>query len=158
MFTGTDKRWEALPFLREHWDGPIVLKGIQHVDDARRALDAGMDGIVVSNHGGRQVDGAVGSLEVLPEIAAAVGEHLAVLFDSGIRTGADIVKALALGAKAVLLGRPYVYGLALGGEAGVRHAVRSVLADLDLTLALSGNRSPAELSPAALRRGHFASA
>ena len=152
MFTGTDKRWDQLPFLREHWDGPIVLKGIQHVDDARRASDAGMDGIVVSNHGGRQVDGAIASLDALPEIAAAVGDRMAVLFDSGIRTGADIVKALALGADAVLLGRPFVYGLGLGGEAGVRHVLRSVLADLDLTLALSGNRTPAELSADTLRR------
>jgi isopentenyl diphosphate isomerase/L-lactate dehydrogenase-like FMN-dependent dehydrogenase len=152
MFTGTDKRWDQLPFLREHWDGPIVLKGIQHVDDARRAADAGMDGIVVSNHGGRQVDGAVGSLDVLPEIAAAVGDRLAVLFDSGIRTGADVVKALALGARAVLVGRPFVYGLALGGEDGVRHAVRSLLADFDLTSGLSGHRSPGELSGESLRR------
>jgi isopentenyl diphosphate isomerase/L-lactate dehydrogenase-like FMN-dependent dehydrogenase len=152
MFTGTDKRWDQLPFLREHWDGPIVLKGIQHADDARRARDAGMDGIVVSNHGGRQVDGAVGSLEVLPEIVAAVGEDLAVLFDSGIRTGADVVKALALGARAVLVGRLYAYGLALEGEAGVRHALRSLLADFDLTMGLSGHRAPAELSPAILRR------
>ncbi|MGH3759671.1 lactate 2-monooxygenase [Actinophytocola sp.] len=152
-FTGTDKRWDQLPFLREHWDGPIVLKGIQHVDDARRARDAGMDGIVVSNHGGRQVDGAVASLDVLPEIAAAVGDELAVLFDSGIRTGADVVKALALGARAVLVGRPFVYGLALGGQDGVRHAVRSLLADLDLTLGLSGHRSPAELTTSSLRRG-----
>lgn len=152
-FTGTDKRWDQLPFLREHWDGPIVLKGIQHVDDARRARDAGMDGIVVSNHGGRQVDGAVASLDVLPEIASAVGDELAVLFDSGIRTGADMVKALALGARAVLVGRPFVYGLALGGQDGVRHAVRSLLADLDLTLGLSGHRTPAELSPDSLRRG-----
>ena len=151
-FTGTDNRWDQLPFLREHWDGPIVLKGIQHVDDARRASDAGMDGIVVSNHGGRQVDGAVASLEVLPEIAAAVGDRLAVLFDSGVRTGADIVKALALGAHAVLVGRSYAYGLALGGEDGVRHVVRSLLADLDLTLGLSGHRTPAELSGDSLRR------
>lgn len=152
MFTGTDKRWDQLPFLREHWDGPIVLKGIQHVDDARRASDAGMDGIVVSNHGGRQVDGAVGSLDMLPEIVAAVGERMAVLFDSGVRTGADAVKALALGARAVFLGRPYVYGLGLDGEAGVRHVLRSLLADLDLTIGLSGHRTPAELGPASLRR------
>jgi lactate 2-monooxygenase len=151
MFTGSDKRWDQLPFLREHWDGPIVLKGIQHVDDARMAHDAGMDGIVVSNHGGRQVDGAIASLDALPDIVAAVGDRLEVLFDSGVRTGADVVKALALGAKAVLLGRVYAYGLALGGEAGVRHAVRGVLADLDLTLGLSGHRTPAELTPAALR-------
>jgi lactate 2-monooxygenase len=152
MFTGTDRRWDQLPFLREHWDGPIVLKGIQHIDDARRATDVGMDGIIVSNHGGRQVDGAVAALDMLPEITAAVGDRLDVLFDSGVRTGADIVKALALGAKAVLLGRPYVYGLGLSGEDGVRHVVRSILADLDLTLGLSGNRTPADLSPDTLRR------
>lgn len=152
MFTGTDHRWDQLPFLREHWSGPIVLKGIQHVDDARRARDMGMDGIVVSNHGGRQVDGAVAALDVLPEIVAAVGDQLEVLFDSGVRTGADILKALALGAKAVLIGRVYAYGLALAGEGGVRHAVRGVLAELDLTLGLSGHRSLAELSPATLRR------
>lgn len=152
MFTGTDHRWDQLPFLREHWDGPIVLKGIQHVDDARRASDAGMDGIVVSNHGGRQVDGAIASLDVLPEIVAAVGDRLDVLFDSGIRTGADIVKAVALGAKAVLLGRPWVYGLAIGGEDGIRHAVRGILADLDLTVGLSGNRTLADLTADTLRR------
>jgi lactate 2-monooxygenase len=152
MFTGTDRRWDQLPFLREHWDGPIVLKGIQHIDDARRATDVGMDGIIVSNHGGRQVDGAVAALDMLPEITAAVGDRLDVLFDSGVRTGADIVKALALGAKAVLLGRPYVYGLGLSGEDGVRHVVRGILADLDLTLGLSGNRTPADLSPETLRR------
>lgn len=152
MFTGTDRRWDQLPFLREHWDGPIVLKGIQHVDDARRATDAGMDGIIVSNHGGRQVDGAVAALDMLPEIAAAVGDRLDVLFDSGVRTGADVIKALALGAKAVLLGRPYVYGLGLAGEDGVRHVLRGILADLDLTLGLSGNRTLADLSPDTLRR------
>jgi lactate 2-monooxygenase len=106
----------------------------------------------VSNHGGRQVDGAVGSLEVLPEIVAAVGDRLTVLFDSGVRTGADVVKALALGARAVLVGRVYAYGLALEGEAGVRHALRGLLADYDLTLGLSGHRAPAELSPSMLRR------
>ncbi|MGK5451378.1 lactate 2-monooxygenase [Streptomyces radiopugnans] len=151
MFTGTDKSWDRLPFLREHWDGPIVLKGIQHPDDARRAADAGMDGIVVSNHGGRQVDGAVASLDMLPEIAEAVGDRIEVLFDSGVRTGADVVKALALGARAVLVGRPFAYGLAHGGEEGVRHVLRSLLADLDLTLGLSGHRTPSELSPEALR-------
>jgi len=149
---GVDKSWDQLPFLRSHWDGPIVLKGIQHVDDARRAADAGLDGIVVSNHGGRQVDGAVASLDALPAIAEAVGDQLAVLFDSGVRTGADILKALALGAQAVLLGRPYVYGLAHGGQDGVRHVVRSVLADLDLTMALSGHRSLDELTPESLVR------
>lgn len=97
--------WEHLELLKKEWDGPIVLKGIQHVDDAKMAVKAGMDGIVVSNHGGRQLDGAIGSLEVLPEIVEAVGDQLTVLFDSGIRTGADIIKALSLGAKGVLIGR-----------------------------------------------------
>ena len=151
MFTGTDRSWDHLPFLRAHWDGPILLKGILHPDDARRAADAGMDGVVVSNHGGRQVDGAVAALEMLPEVVEAVGDRIDVLFDSGIRTGADVIKALALGARAVLLGRPYVYGLAHDGEAGVRHVLRSLLADLDLTLGLSGYRSPAELGPDTLR-------
>lgn len=152
MMTGTDKNWDRLAFLREHWDGPIVLKGIQHVDDARRAAEAGMDGIVVSNHGGRQVDGALGALDALPPIAAAVGERLEVLFDSGIRTGADAFKALALGAKAVLVGRPYAYGLALGAEDGVRHVLRSLLADLDITLGLTGHRTIRELTPETLHR------
>jgi lactate 2-monooxygenase len=152
MFTGTDHAWTQLGFLREHWDGPILLKGIQHPDDARRAADAGVQGVVVSNHGGRQVDGAVASLDMLPDVVAAVGDHLEVLFDSGIRTGADIVKALALGARAVLLGRPYAWGLAHAGQPGVAHVLRSVLADFDLTLGLAGYRTPAELSPDALRR------
>jgi isopentenyl diphosphate isomerase/L-lactate dehydrogenase-like FMN-dependent dehydrogenase len=152
MFTGADRTWDDLPFLREHWAGPIVLKGIQHVADARRAAEAGMDGIIVSNHGGRQVDGAIGSLEALPGIAAAVGEELPVLFDSGVRGGADVVKALALGARAVLLGRPYAYGLGIAGEDGVRHVLRSVLAETDLTLGLSGHRSVHELGPDALHR------
>ncbi len=123
MFTGTDHTWDQLAFLREHWDGPIALKGIQHVDDARRAVDAGMDGVLVSNHGGRQVDGAIGALDALPGIADAVGDQVDVLFDSGIRTGSDIVKALALGAKAVLVGRPWVYGL--GPRRDGRRAARA---------------------------------
>lgn len=147
MVTGTDHTWDQLSFLRENWDGPIVLKGIQHVDDARRAAEEGVDGVVVSNHGGRQVDGAIASLDALPEIAAAVGDRLDVLFDSGIRTDADVLKAVALGAKAVLVGRPWVYGLVHGGEAGVRHVLRSLLADTDLTLGLSGHRNLGELTP-----------
>lgn len=152
MFNGRSHTWDQLPLLREHWEGPIVLKGIQHPDDARRAVDAGMDGIVVSNHGGRQVDGAIGSLEALPAVVGAVGDRTEVLFDSGIRTGADVIKALALGAKAVLLARPYMYGLAHGGEDGVRHVVRCLLADLDLTLGLAGYASPSELTADALQR------
>lgn len=148
MFTGTALRWDRLDLLRQHWDGPIVLKGIQHVDDALHAVEAGMDGIVVSNHGGRQVDRAVGALETLPAILQAVDGRAAVLFDSGVRTGADAALALALGADAVLLGRPFAYGLALGGEDGVRHVLRSVLAELDLTLALSGFGALASLRAA----------
>ncbi|MBA9004399.1 lactate 2-monooxygenase [Thermomonospora cellulosilytica] len=144
--------WEDLAFVREHWDGPIVLKGIQHPDDARRAVDAGMQGVVVSNHGGRQVDGAVASLDALPGIVEAVGEQTTVLFDSGIRTGADVVKALALGAKAVLVARPYAYGLGLAGEAGVRHVLRCLLAETELTIMLAGYTGPGELTPDALVR------
>ncbi|MFH9821077.1 lactate 2-monooxygenase [Streptomyces sp. NPDC017230] len=146
------KTWEDLAFLREHWKGPIVLKGIQHPDDARRAVDTGMDGVVVSNHGGRQVNGAVGSLDVLPAVVEAVGEHLEVLFDSGVRTGDDVFKAMALGARAVLLGRPYVYGLALDGQSGVEHVVRTLLAEFELTLALSGFTTAEELDPQCLVR------
>ncbi|MFC6883989.1 MULTISPECIES: lactate 2-monooxygenase [Actinomadura] len=144
--------WDDLRFLREHWDGPIALKGVQHPDDARRAVHAGMDGVIVSNHGGRQVDGAVASLDALPAVVDAVGDQISVLFDSGIRTGADVAKALALGAKAVLVARPYAYGLALGGEAGVRHVLRCLQAELELTLALSGLTRPDELNLDALVR------
>jgi isopentenyl diphosphate isomerase/L-lactate dehydrogenase-like FMN-dependent dehydrogenase len=151
MFTGTDHTWDQLAFVREHWDGPILLKGIQHPDDARRAADAGVQGVVVSNHGGRQVDGALASLDALAPVVDAVGDRLEVLFDSGIRTGADVLKAVALGAKAVLVGRPWVYGLALGGTDGVRHVLRSLLADTELTLGLSGHASLADLGPDSLR-------
>lgn len=151
-FTGTDHTWDDLAFIREHWDGPLVLKGIQHVQDARLAAEAGVDGIVVSNHGGRQVDGAIASLEALPGIVAAVGDKLTVLFDSGIRTGADAFKALALGAEAVCIGRPYAYALGLAGEDGVRQVIRGIMADLDLTLGLAGHRSVHELTPDALHR------
>ena len=150
MFPHVGLSWADLPFLREHWDGPIVLKGICCVEDARLAVEAGMDGIVVSNHGGRQIDGARGSLDALPAIATAVGGQIAVLFDSGVRTGADLFKALALGADAVLIGRPFLYGLALAGQSGVEQVLRSLLAEFDITLALSGYGSPAELSPSAL--------
>ena len=151
MFGDPSKTWADLPWLREHWDGPIVLKGVLHPDDALRAADAGMDGVIVSNHGGRQVDGSIASLDALPDVVAAVGDRVEVLFDSGIRTGSDVVKALALGARAVLLGRPYVYGLGLGGEAGVRHVLRSLLAELDLAMALSGCASIADIDSRLLK-------
>ena len=120
--------WEELAFLKENWDGPIVLKGIQHVEDAKLAVEAGVQGIVVSNHGGRQVDGAIGSLEVLPEIVDAVGDKISVLFDSGVRTGADVIKALCLGAKGVLIGRPWVYGLGINGKHGAKAVLQGILA------------------------------
>jgi isopentenyl diphosphate isomerase/L-lactate dehydrogenase-like FMN-dependent dehydrogenase len=147
MFSGRDHTWADLAFLREHWGGPILLKGIQHPDDARQAVDAGIEGIIVSNHGGRQVDGAIASLDALPAIVEAVGDRAEILFDSGIRTGSDVVKAVALGAKATLVGRPWVYGLGLGGYDGVRHVLRSLLADVDLALALSGHAGFADLGP-----------
>jgi lactate 2-monooxygenase len=152
MFGDPSLTWDDLPFLREHWSGPIVLKGILTAADAQRALDAGVDGIVVSNHGGRQVDGAIAALDALPAIAAAVGGQLSVLFDGGIRGGADILKALALGAQAVLIGRPYAYGLGLGGEDGVRHVLRGLRNDFELTMRLSGYSQLDQLSPDALVR------
>ncbi|MET8978403.1 lactate 2-monooxygenase [Streptomyces sp. NPDC004539] len=142
LFADPGKTWPDLAFLREHWDGPIVLKGVLHPDDARLAADAGMDGVVVSNHGGRQVAGSVAAADALPRVAEAVGDRLTVLFDSGVRTGADVFKALALGARAVLLGRPYAYGLGLDGQPGVEHVIRCLLAEFDLTLALSGHARP----------------
>ena len=152
VFPNPGLSWDQLPWLRERWPGPIVLKGIQHVDDARLARDHGVEGIVVSNHGGRQVDGAVASLDVLPGIAEAVGDDLCVLFDSGVRSGPDVLKALALGAEAVLLGRPYLYSLALGGQPGVEHVLRCLLAELDLTLGNAGYASHRDLGPEALVR------
>jgi L-lactate dehydrogenase (cytochrome) len=138
--------WDDLATLRELTALPIVVKGIQHVDDAREAARRGLDGIVVSNHGGRQVDGAIASLDALPAIADAVGGELAVLFDSGVRGGADMLKALALGADAVCVGRPYVWGLALGGQAGVEAVLRMILGEFDLTMALCGLTRPAEIT------------
>lgn len=143
LFSNPSLTWEDLRFLRERTRLPILLKGILHPDDARRAADAGADGVVVSNHGGRQVDGAVGALDALPGVVEAAGERLTVLFDSGVRRGADLFKALALGARAALLGRPYAYGLAVAGEEGVRTVLRNFLADYDLTLALAGCASSA---------------
>lgn len=148
IFTNPSLTWEDLATLRKQTQLPILLKGILHPDDALKALDAGMDGIIVSNHGGRQVEGAIAALDALPGIAQAVQGRAPILFDSGIRCASDVIKAIALGAKAVLLGRPYLWGLALGGEQGVREVLANFLADLDLTLALSGYKSFAEVDPA----------
>ena len=144
--------WDELSLIKDRTSLPVLLKGILHPDDARRAVEVGMDGIIVSNHGGRQVDGAVATLDALPGVVQAVAGKVPVLLDSGIRTGSDAVKAVALGATAVLLGRPYIWGLAAGGEAGVRHVLRSFLADLDLTMALSGLTGLDEVTPDILIR------
>jgi isopentenyl diphosphate isomerase/L-lactate dehydrogenase-like FMN-dependent dehydrogenase len=153
QFSNPTITWEDLEWLREQTALPILLKGILHGEDARLAVQAGAAGVIVSNHGGRQVDGAVAALDALPGVREAVGESFPVLFDSGIRTGADVLKALALGADAVCLGRPFVWGLALGGQAGVEHVLRCLLAELDLTLALSGYTSPGQVDASALIRG-----
>ncbi|MEA2335857.1 MAG: lactate 2-monooxygenase, partial [Solirubrobacteraceae bacterium] len=134
QFANPTVTWADIEWLRGQTRLPIVLKGIVHAEDARQAVDAGVDGVLVSNHGGRQVDGSIGALDALPSIRAAVPGGLALLFDSGVRSGADVFKALALGADAVCIGRPYVWGLALDGQAGVEHVLRCLLAELDLTL------------------------
>jgi isopentenyl diphosphate isomerase/L-lactate dehydrogenase-like FMN-dependent dehydrogenase len=150
VFVNPDQTWERLGWLREQTSLPILLKGVLHPDDAREAVRRGVDGIVVSNHGGRQVDGAIASLDALANIVAAVGGQFAILFDSGIRSGADAFKALALGADAVLLGRPYLWGLALEGQGGVETVLRMLLAELDLTMVLSGCMDVGELDRSAL--------
>jgi lactate 2-monooxygenase len=152
QFANPELNWDDLEFLRAETELPILIKGILHPDDARAARDREIDGVVVSNHGGRQVDGEIAALDALPAVAGAVGDDVAVLFDSGVRSGADAVKALALGADAVLLGRPYLWGLALGGEAGVLAVLRSVLAELDFTVGLSGHTRVAGLGPELLAR------
>ncbi|MCJ1446194.1 MAG: hypothetical protein MMC23_006699 [Stictis urceolatum] len=146
--SGTFRQWHHLEVLKKLWDGPIVLKGIQTVEDAHKAIEYGMSGIIVSNHGGRQLDGAIASLDALAAIGAddrVKSSAITVLFDSGIRTGSDVLKALALGAKAVLIGRPYVYGLAFGGEEGVKHVFRCILADTDNMLSNLGKKSLRDL-------------
>ncbi len=152
IFSDLALTWDHLAFLRQHTRLPILLKGIQHPADALKAIEYKVDGIIVSNHGGRQLDGARASLDALADIAPAVQGRLPLLFDSGIRGGADAFKALALGAHAVLLGRPYLWGLALGGEQGVGEVVLNFLAELDLTLALSGHSSLQSLDRSALVR------
>lgn len=152
--SGTYREWKHLEILKKHWDGPIVLKGIQTVEDAHRAIEYGMSGIIVSNHGGRQLDGAIASLDALAAITAdekVKSSSLEILFDSGIRSGADVLKALALGAKAVLIGRPYMYGLAIKGAEGAKHVFKCLLADTDNMLGNLGKTSLKELSRADLQ-------
>lgn len=151
-FSNPSSSWSDLSVIREATKLPVIIKGIQHPDDAKKALDHGADGIIVSNHGGRQCDGAIGALDTLADISDSVGEQTTLLFDSGIRRGADVFKAMALGAKAVLVGRPYAYGLALAGREGVGAVVGNLLADTQLTLGLAGCSSWKEVSRQSLRR------
>lgn len=148
---GNPLTWDDLPWLRSITNLPLILKGICHPDDVRRAKDGGVDGVYCSNHGGRQANGGLPALNALPEVVEAA-DGLPVLFDSGVRTGADVIKALALGATAVGVGRPYLYGLALAGTDGVVHVLRSLLAEADLLMAVDGYPTLADLTPDALRR------
>ena len=148
---GNALTWDDLPWLRSITSLPLVLKGICHPDDARRAKDSGADGIYCSNHGGRQADGGLPALDRLPGVVDAV-DGLPVLFDSGVRSGADVIKALALGATAVGIGRPYAWGLAIGGVDGIVHVLRSILAEADLIMAVDGYPALADLTPDTLRR------
>jgi len=150
VFSNLGLTWADLAWLRERTDLPVLVKGVLTGDDALIALEHGVEGIIVSNHGGRQVDGAVASLDALVEVREAIGADATVLVDSGIRSGADMLKAIAVGADAVLLGRPYAYGLAVGGQAGVEAVIRQLAAEVDITLALSGGRSVRELDPSAV--------
>lgn len=145
--------WADLPFLREHTRLPIILKGVLHPDDARKALDYGMDGIYISNHGGRQVDGSISAIAALPAVAEAVRGKVPVLLDSGVRGGADVFKALALGATAVGIGRPYCYALALNGSAGVTELLHNQMADFELTMGLAGCKNLEEVRAAELATG-----
>ncbi|UCZ88000.1 alpha-hydroxy-acid oxidizing protein [Gordonia sp. WA4-43] len=152
IYSRPSLNWDDLAGLRARTALPIVLKGVLHPDDARRAVDAGVDGIIVSNHGGRQVDGAISTIDALDAIAPVVDGRIKVLVDSGIYTGSDVFKALALGADAACIGRPHMYGLALAGADGARDAVADIIAELDLTLGLSGHTDVADLDREALRR------
>jgi len=144
--------WDAVEATRRAWDGPLVLGGVQTVADARGATRRGVDGVVVSNERGRRGQGVGGTIDALPRIADAVGGRTTVLFGAGVRTGTDVYRALALGAAAVLVGRPYVHGLALAGEDGVRHMLRTLLAELEITLTIAGDGGPQDLGPDALLR------
>ncbi len=145
MFANPTYTWKDIAWLREQTELPIVLKGLVHPDDAVKAVDHGVGGIVVSNHGGRQLDGGIGTLDALPRIVEAVQDRIPVLLDSGVRRGADVLKAIALGARAVLIGRPYAYALASHGEEGVRHLIRTLMGEIDLSVALSGLTSIASV-------------
>jgi L-lactate dehydrogenase (cytochrome) len=142
--------WDDIAWVREHWGGRLVVKGVLDPDDARRAVDAGVDGIVVSNHGGRQLDSVPSTVRALPEVVDAVGDQVEVLADGGVRTGLDVVKLTALGARAVLVGRAWAWAVAARGEAGVRHVLEVLGADIDVALALTGHTSFAGVDRSAL--------
>jgi len=144
--------WQDLEFIRDNWDGPIVLKGILDPDDARQAAAMQLDGVIVSNHGGRQLDGVTSTVKALPRIADAVGDKLEVLVDGGVYSGLDVVRMLALGAKSVLLGRSWVYGLAANGQAGVEHVLELIREEMHVAMALTGCRSLADVDKGVLEQ------
>ena len=145
--------WDDIAWVREHWSGRLVVKGVLDPEDARRAVDAGVDGIIVSNHGGRQLDSVPSTARALPDVADAVGDQVELLVDGGVRTGLDVVKLTALGARAVLIGRAWAWAVAARGEAGVRHVLDVIKADIDVALALTGQTSFAGVDRSALYRG-----
>lgn len=145
IFGNSALTWEDIEFVKEHTDLPIILKGIVHPEDAKKALIYNVDGVIVSNHGGRQVDGGIAALDALPEVCDVIQGKIPVLMDSGIRRGSDVIKAMALGADAVLVGRPLMYGLAVSGQQGVKKVLNNLIADLDITLGLAGEKSVREI-------------
>jgi lactate 2-monooxygenase len=151
IFGDSSLTWEDLEFVFENTDLPVLIKGVLHPEDARLAVEHGADGVGVSTHGGRQVDGSITAIEALPDIVEEVGDEVTITFDSGIRRGSDMYKALALGADACLIGRPFIYGLALGGQAGVNHVLENLIADFDLTMGLAGRDSVSEVNRNSLR-------
>ncbi|MFD2042983.1 lactate 2-monooxygenase [Ornithinibacillus salinisoli] len=150
IFGNPGLTWDDISFIQEHTNLPVLLKGIMHPDDAKLALEYGVNGIIVSNHGGRQVDGTQGALDALPKVCNVIQDRIPVLMDSGIRRGSDVIKALALGAKGVLVGRPCMYGLAVAGQRGVMEVLRNIVADLDITLGLSGYRTVRDIDHSVL--------
>jgi len=151
IFGDSSLTWDDLEFVFENTDLPVLIKGVLHPEDARLAVEHGADGVGVSTHGGRQVDGSITAIEALPDIVDEVGDEATITFDSGIRRGSDMYKALALGADACLIGRPFIYGLALGGQAGVHHVLENLIADFDLTMGLAGRDSVSEVNRNSLR-------
>jgi L-lactate dehydrogenase (cytochrome) len=144
--------WDDVAWVREHWDGRLIVKGVLDPEDARRAVDAGVDGIVVSNHGGRQLDSVPSTVRALPGVVDAVGDQVEILADGGVRTGLDVVKMVALGARAVLIGRAWAWSVAAGGEAGVKHVLEGMKADIDVALALTGSNSFNDLDRSSLHQ------